>query len=186
MKRRLTVYLIVVLVLLGAWTTLDYFGIEAMNFAWHLRHGFHAEVADVRMKVPFSYQAESPKGLPELTMTRFAGRVWHGAGSISVDFWKHPSPEARLAAMAMLPKDKQIFTLKKVGERTTMFAGRPGKCIESTPEFDEASLQNQLKDTLDIECSFGDDAEAMFIGTANLKGDFYKIIQSAESVRRKN
>lgn len=89
--------------------------------------------------------------------------------------------EARLAKRGLGMKRKSV------GERTDVLAGRPGKCIESIPVIDQVRLQQDFekRDMRDIECSFGDDVEVEFIGTGNLKDDFYNMIQTAEPVQRK-
>jgi hypothetical protein len=78
-------------------------------------------------------------------------------------------------------------TKKKVGERTATFAGRSGTCVEYVPEIGDPRINDFIRehDMREIDCRF-DDVAVMLIGTANLKGDFYNIIQTAEPVRRKN
>ena len=134
--------------------------------------------------VPLSYETDDPKGLPELTMIRRSGRLWHGGGIVMIDF-HHPSPEAVQAVESMLPN--KLVTRNKVGERAVTFAGRPGTCIEYIPQATDSRLNEIIKalDSRDIDCWFGDVA-AQLIGTTKLADDFYNIIQTAEPIRRKN
>ena len=184
MKRRLKIYLVIVLAAVGAWTTLNYFSVETMALVWHLQHGFHAELGGIRMRVPLSFQAHSPKGLPELTMIRFGGHVWKGGGLITIDF-RHPGPEAMQTIEARLPN--KLVTRTRIGERPVTFAGRSGMCVEYIPQVDDSRANQyiQAMNPRDIDCWFGDVGVEM-IGTANLKDDFYNIIQTAEPIRRKN
>lgn len=186
MKRRWKIYLAVLVALVVAVEVADYLRVETKAFAWHLQHGFHFEFGEIRVKVPLSYEARYLTG-SSLLISRSSGHLWHGAGGITLDFGKHPSSAARQAAMAMLPNASPSLKRKKVGEQPAVFAGRLGNCIESIPEVEQAGLQELFKkaDMRDIECSFGDDGEAMFIGWGNLKGDFYDIIQTAEPVKGK-
>lgn len=184
MKRRLEVYGAIVLALVVVWAVLDYFSVEAGDFVWHLRHGFHAEVGGIRVMVPFSYQADSPQGLPELTLIKSGGRISHGGGFISIDF-RHPSPQAVEAVEAMLPN--KLVTRKRVGDRAVTFAGRSGTCVEYIPQISDSRINEiiQATDPRDIDCWFGD-LGVELLGSSNLKEDFYNIIRAAEPVQRKN
>ena len=167
-----------------AWATLDYFSVEALNLVWHLQHGFHAEVGGIRMRVPLTYEADAPNGLPELTITRISGRAWHGGGFIMINF-RRPSTEAEEAALAMLPN--KLVTRQKVGERALTFAGRPGMCVEYIPHAGDSLLNHYLQamNARDIDCWFGD-VGVELLGSAKLKDDLYNIIQTAQPIGRNN
>jgi hypothetical protein len=183
-KRRLKVYGGIALAVVVAWAALDYFSVETAALAWHVRHGFHAELGGIRMRVPLSYEADDPTGLPGLTMIRRSGRLWRGGGIITIDF-NQPSPEALQAIEAMHPN--KLIEKNKVGERTVTFAGRTGTCIEYIPQTTDTLLNELIKATgsRDIDCWFGG-VGVELLGTASLKEDFYNIIQTAEPTGRKN
>ncbi|MCU1255986.1 MAG: hypothetical protein JWM83_2285 [Candidatus Angelobacter sp.] len=178
-------YVVILLVLLAAAGAMRYYYAEISALAWHARHGFHAELRGIRVQIPLPYEADDSAGMPTLLITRYAGHLWHGGGVISIDFGKQPSIEAMQAAEAMLLKGSVGVKRTKVGERTAVFAGRQGTCLEFIPEIDN-SLINKLireRDIRDIDCRFGGDLSVRFMGSANLKSDFYNVIQTAESVK---
>ena len=95
-----------------------------------------------------------------------------------VSFFPRPSPEAEQRVEELMAKKGFTITRTRVGERTVTFAGRSGTCIEFTQK-----IGNRLADGVD--CRFGD-VNVEFGGSANLKDDFYRIVQFAEQVERKN
>jgi hypothetical protein len=180
-----SVYVIVLAALLVTAVTIKEYFTEITNLVWHGRHGFHAELGGIRVRIPLSYEAEDPHGLPSLLIMRLSSHLWRGSGFINIDFRKQPTPEAMQAAEAMLPKGSVGVKRTKVGERTAVFAGRQGTCVEFIPEIDN-SLINKLireRDIRDIDCRFGSDLSVRFMGSVNLKSDFYNVIQTAESVK---
>jgi hypothetical protein len=140
--------------------------------------------------VPLSYEADDPHGLPSLAIVRLPARSWHGSGFISIDFGKQPSPEAVEAAHVLL-EEKGFNTgtkRTKVGELEATLAGRPGRCVEFNLQ-DDNTVVNALiaqNDIREIVCQFSGDVSASLLGSANLKRDFYEIIQTAETTQRKN
>lgn len=92
------------------------------------------------------------------------------------------------AAEAMLHQGKPGVTKTKIGERKAMFAGRAGTCVEYIPEAGNSRIDELIRqsDKRDIDCWFDGDVNVQLMGSANLKNDFYDIIQTAEPVTRKN
>jgi hypothetical protein len=184
-KRRIRAYIIVVVALIVAYGAIIYSSTEISALIWHARHGFHAELGGIRVRVPFGYEASDFAGPTSLLIIKQAGHFQRGAATITVDFQRQPSLEAMQRAESMRPKGD--VTRKKVGERTATFAGRSGTCVEYVPEFVDPRISELMRehDMREIDCRFGDVAVEL-IGTANLKDDFYDIIQTAEPVRRKS
>ncbi len=185
MKRRIKAYIIVVIALIVAYSASIYSSTEISALIWHARHGFHAQLGGIRVRVPLAYEASDAAGPTSLLIIKQAGHLQRGGATIIVDFQKLPSLEAMQTAEAMLRKP--AVTNKKVGERTATFAGRSGTCVEYVPEFADPRINELIRehDMREIDCRFGDVAVSL-IGTANLKDDFYDIIQTAEPVRRKS
>lgn len=188
MKKRLKVYGLIVATLLATAFLVTFWSTELSAISWHLRHGFHADLGGVRVRVPFSYEASDPHGLPSLWIDRLPGVLWRDGGFIFLDFQRLPSPEAIEAAESLLKsKGKDIgISRMRVGERTAMFAGKQGKCIEYNTR---ASLPEPLKGYamtgFEIQCRFGDDVSASLMGSPTLKNDFYNIIQTAKLINEK-
>ena len=168
-----------------AWAALVYFLVETQTVAWHVQHGFHAEVGGIRMRVPLSYVADDPQGLPSLTLTRRGGRLWRGGATIMIDF-RRPSPAANQAIEAKAPPN-ELIKRNKLDERTLTFAGRSGTCVEYVPQLADSRVNAILQeaDMRDIDCWFGG-VEVELLGTASLREDLYYIIQTAEPIGRKN
>ena len=187
---RVSVYVIVVSALLVTAGAAKRYYTEITHLAWHARHGFHAEIGGIRVHVPLSWEAEDPHGAPSLDMIRLPGHFWQGFGSVSISFWKLPPPEAEEAAAALLQKKGFRIGEKrtKVEERTAVFAGKPGKCVEYISAFDDSRINKLIResDMRNIECRFGSNVSVELIGSANLKDDVYDIIQTAEPVQKTN
>lgn len=179
MKKRAIIYGTLIVAPIIAWAAAHYCATELSDVAWHIRHGFHTQIRDVRVQVPLAYQADDMHGLPWFSISRSPGRFSGPGGFIIFDFRRLPSPEDMEAAEALLrQKDTQIRVRRvKLAERPATFAGRQGKCVEYS--------ELPLADT-EIDCRFDGDASAQFIGSSNLKNNFYNIIQTAEPVQRKN
>jgi hypothetical protein len=185
MRKRTGVNLLIVVAVMVGASAIRYGYTEISTLAWHVLHGFHAELGEIRVRIPLAYQANVPAEGATLILTRYSGRAWPDAEDlIFVDFGKHPSFEARQAVWAGSVSVEQ----KKIGERTATFAGRKGNCVESIPVFERVYHQELLEKLhmRAIECSFGDDVVVEFIGSANLEDDFYNFIQTAEPVQRKH
>jgi hypothetical protein len=182
------VYVLIPLVLLAAAGAMKYYFAEISALAWHVRHGFHAELRGIRVRIPLPCEADDPAGLPTLLITKYAGHAWPGGGFISIDFRKQPSPEAIQVAQAMLPKGSAGVRRTKVGEQPAIFAGRQGTCIEYKPEVGDSRIDELIRqrDMRDIDCWFDGGINVQLIGSANLENDFYNMIQTAEPVKRKN
>jgi hypothetical protein len=175
-KKRLRMYVIAIVAIVAVITAIGYFYTELSATVWHLRHGFHAEVGGIKVRIPLAYETDGSNGLASLLITRMSGNMWHGGGAISIDFHKQPSPE-----VVRLLESRGAMKKTKIGQQTASFAGRSGNCVESTPQTGNERLQRSMQsiDFREIRCWFGGDVEVTFRGTANLKNDFYSIIQSA-------
>lgn len=155
------------------------------HFGWHLLHGFHTEMRDVRVWVPFSYRAIG--GTPStLALIAFRGlnptpREQVKAGTILINF---PEPDR-----AQLPLEitlgQGIISLNtdgpffKKSEREMTMAGRNGRCREygiSTGPNGESLVDN---DTIKIYCWFGNDLRASFLGRTSSATEFYEVVASA-------
>jgi hypothetical protein len=158
---------------------------ELSALLWHTPHGFHAEINGIKVPVPFSYEADS-NGIGSLTLMKTEGMLQPGAGFIMVSFFPRLSPEAEQRVEELMAK-KGGMTKTRVGERTVTFAGRSGTCIEFTQKIGDRLADEMLRklDLRAIDCRFGD-VNVKFGGSANLKDDFYGIIQSAQQIGRKN
>lgn len=181
MNKRLRMYAIVIVAIVAVMSAIGYFYTELSATVWHLRHGFHAEVGGVRVKIPLAYETSGSNGLPSLLITRMGGNMWHGGAAISIDFHKKPSPE-----LVRLLELRGAMKKTKIGEQTAVFAGRSGTCVESIPQTGNERLQMgiQSMDYREIECWFGGNVEVTFRGTGNVKPDFYTVVQSATAIQR--
>jgi hypothetical protein len=181
-KKRVVIYGTLIIVLTLAWEANSY-ATELSAVMWHVRHGFHTQIGDIKVRVPLAYEADDPHRLPSHSISRMPGRLSGPGGIIMFDFQRRlPSPEQMKAAEALLQKKgfKSPLQIVKVAERPAVFAGRPGKCIEYSAEVGELALGTE------IDCGFEGDVSAQYIGSSNLRDDFYNIIQTADRVKRKN
>jgi hypothetical protein len=159
---------------------------EISTLVWHAQHGSHVEFGGIRLQIPLSYEASDPAGTFTLDIIKYSGLVRHGGGVISIGLGKwQPSIEDIEAAEARLPKGSVKVKRTKVDERTAVFAGRQGTCIEYIPEFDNSRVNEFLrKDGMrQIDCRFAGDLSAELMGSVNLKSDFYNMIQTAEPIK---
>lgn len=185
MKRGTKICIAVSAALLVIGAALDYFRVESWTLAWHVRHGFHAELGDLRLRVPFLYEADDPNGLPWIDITHYPGRVSKGFSLITVDF--HPPRSAEDWRSGRWETVMQKMGLKRVRERSIAFAGRPGECFEYIQDQSgtQEAARRLIQGTGQIFCSFGN-VDVDFMGTTSLEDEFYGFIQAAESVHRKN
>jgi hypothetical protein len=155
------------------------------HFGWHLLHGFHTEIRDVRVWVPFSYRAVSGTQ-NSLALIAFRGlnptpREEVKAGTIMINF-----AEPELARLPLeITLGQGIISLNtdgpfvKKGEREIKMAGRNGRCLEygiSTGPNNDSLADN---DTIKIYCWFGNDLRASFLGQSSSTGKFYDVLASA-------
>ena len=183
MTKRVAIYGTLLTVLMLASAAAHYYSTELLAVVWHARHGFHAQIGDIRVRVPLAYEADDAHGLPWSSISRMPGRFSGPGGFILFDFQKLPSPADMEAADALLRQKgfNAQFQNVKLAERSATFAGRKGRCIEYGVEI----VELRQKGT-DIDCRFEGDVSAHFIGSSSLRDDFYKIIQTAEPVKKKN
>jgi hypothetical protein len=155
------------------------------HFGWHLLHGFHTEMRDVRVWVSFSYRAVS--ATPDsLALIAFRGlnptpREQVKAGTIMIDFSEPDRAQLPLEitlgqGIISLNTDGPFF---KKSEREMTMAGRHGRCLEygiNTRPNNEYLVDN---DTIKIYCWFGNDLRASFLGQSSSAGKFYEVVASA-------
>lgn len=155
------------------------------HFGWHLLHGFHTEMRDVRVWVPFSYSAVSATP-GSLALVAFRGlnptpRDEVKAGTIMINFSE--SDRAQLPLEISLGQG--VISLNtngpffKKSEREMTMAGRNGRCLEygiNTGPNSESLVDN---DTIKIYCWFGDDLRASFLGRSSSATEFYEVVASA-------
>jgi hypothetical protein len=155
------------------------------HFGWHLLHGFHAEIRDVRVWVPFSYRAVSATP-GSLALIAFPGlnptpREQVKAGTIMINFSEPDRAQLPLEitlgqGTISLNTDGPFF---KKSEREMMMAGRNGRCLEygiNTRPNNEHLVDN---DTIKIYCWFGNDLRASFLGQSSSARNFYEVVASA-------
>ena len=183
MKARLRVYGWIVLTLAAAVAVVGYAYNELSAIAWHVRHGFHTEIAGIRLSVPLVYEAEDPHGLPSLSITKLPGHFSGAGGFIWIDLRSRISPEGMEAADALARQRgiKRAIDRVREGDHPAVFAGRQGKCVEYRTEVAQHRLQG-----IEIVCGFEGQVSVQFLGSPSLKGDFYHIIQSAKEVKGKS
>jgi hypothetical protein len=180
-KRLWKVILCVVVALLVLACSADYFLAESIAIAWHLRHGFDAEMRGLRFRVPLLYDENHGSNMLQLSIDTFPGHLNKKIAFITVDFHRQtPSKldssdrEARLAR----------FGLKQSAVHPLRMAGREGTCIDLVPipGAENASLPARVYSGLYIiDCSFGEDLQIHFDGSPNALPDFYELVRSAES-----
>jgi hypothetical protein len=180
--KRLAIYGMLIVVLTIAWAAAHYYSTELSAVLWHARHGFHAHIGDIRVRVPLAYEADDPHGLPWSSISRMPGRFSGPGGFIMFDFRRLPTPEDIEAGETLLRQRGFKIQVQRVklAERPAVFAGRRGRCIEYSAEIGELQLGAA------IDCRFDGDLSVQLIGSSNLRDDFYNIIQTAEPVKRKN
>jgi hypothetical protein len=164
----------------------DYFLAESMAIAWHVRHGFHAEMQGLRFKVPLLYDEDHGVNMLELSFHTLPGHLNGKMAFITVDFHKQPP-----VAAGSPPQDAQLarFGHKHSEPHPLRVAGRDGTCADRVPipiAQDAPLTARVLADTYFINCMFGDDLRIRFSGSKNAIPDFYSIMQSAEPVKGKN
>lgn len=181
MKGRWKIYLGIVLAVVVVGQAVVYFPVETSALVWHIKHGFHAELGDIRVHVPFSYEASDPQGLGYISLSRYSGKFWDGFSDITIDLQNRNHA-------GNLPSVMERLGLKKVYEQPTTFAGRSGVCVDYTHDVQDTGgdpVAHVLLLTRETFCVFGDSAIVHFMGTPDLKEDFYKILETAEPIRRK-
>ena len=182
MKKRLRVCGFTALILVAVSLIIKYGYADLSAFAWHLRHGFHAELLGVRVPVPLSYEAEDPAGLPYLSLIKLPGILWHGADFIEIDFRGLPSQDAQAATVAIVTKSGSTLKRTKTAERPAAFAGRQGACSEYDIELVDPRL---VFKSFEIYCHFDGNVSATFMGSPKREDDFYNIIRGAKPLGAK-
>ena len=156
------------------------------HFGWHLLHGFHTEIRDMQVWVPFSYRAIH--GTPNsLALIAFRGlnptpSDQVKAGTIMFNFADPDQAqlplEITLGSGSISFNTTEPFLMKS--ERQMAMAGRNGRCMEygaNTGPNSESLVDN---DTIKIYCWFGNDLRASFLGRSSSAGEFYEVVASAK------
>ena len=127
--KRLAIYGMLIAVLTIAWAAAHYYSTELSAVVWHARHGFHAQIGDIRVRVPLAYEADDPHGLPWSSISRMPGCFSGPGGFIMFDFRRLPSPEDIEAGEALLRQRgfKTQVQRVKLAERPAGFAGETGE-----------------------------------------------------------
>jgi hypothetical protein len=157
------------------------------HFGWHLLHGFHCNLHDVRVWVPFSYRAFSGT---RNTLALIAFRGLHPtprdevkAGTIMINFAEPDPAQSPLEitlGQGIISLNTNGPFFKKSEQEMTM-AGRNGRCLEygiNTRPNSESLVDN---DTIKIYCWFGNDLRASFLGRSSSAREFYEIVASARA-----
>lgn len=193
MRKRYRGVFIAVIVVLIAITDRLLFLPETDALAWHVGHGFSAEMNGINFSVPILYRAHlnsSPK--PTLILISFNGRVRFT--------FTRPS-RLRQATMVFmfdkLPEPPEVILdrlggawiqngYQQTGERPASLAGHQGKCREySGPPLHNDKISFGDKD-IEISCYFGNAIVAAFGGTPKAVDDFYNVLHTAQSIRAKS
>jgi len=159
------------------------FGASLFAFAWHVRHGFHKEAEGINFRVPLVCEEVDTILLNEVNFECGPSRIRRR------DAWMTFNFRVESSDRPLVPIKEEF--LRKIGEhyagrRNTTLAGRAGFCLEYESEVDGMDPQNVFAHQERIDCSFGRDLHASFLGTANAANEFYEFMQTAQPVKRKN
>jgi hypothetical protein len=157
------------------------------HFGWHLLHGFHTEIRDMQVWVPFSYRAIH--GPPNsLALIAFRGlnptpRDQVNAGTIMFNFAEPDRAqlplEIALGSGSISFNTTEPFLMKS--DRKMAMAGRNGRCVEYGTNAGPNSEFLVDKDTIKIYCWFGNDLRASFLGRSSSAREFYEVVASAKA-----
>jgi hypothetical protein len=168
--------LVLVLFLLLAFSR--YYVAETIAFAWHLRHGVHADLRQYRFKVPWLYYADDPDGLPVLSISKLPGHTRPGMALITVKMGEQdPLDEIHTSTSE---KGDLSLRIQKMEERNASLAEHSGTCVEYITETSNNTSGKALLRDFNIRCVFGNDLGAEFLGSPKLKSDFYEMLRTAE------
>jgi hypothetical protein len=168
-----------------------YFRPESAAIFWHQRHGDFVDADDVRLHVPSAYVADGGRrGAILIVEPGLFAISWYPRGMQRVgkmEFWFQDKNALLKPVWGQRIREYMgsIFMARNfhhVADRAYSLAGRDGICSEysiTSGVFDFGTRFN-------IVCTFGEDGYAEFEGTSPSAADFYKIIESAQPVTRKN
>jgi hypothetical protein len=155
------------------------FGMNWFAFAWHVRHGFHREVAGIRFSVPLFYQEESASP-NRLSITEYRSPVRSPHAFITVD--RLPSPP-KPALVPLAKEEAETLGLIPMGQRNAILASQAGTCMEYSQ--DQLVLAGySIRTLMYIECRFGNDLDVRFDGSQDSAPEFYSFIESARKADR--
>ena len=180
-RKFLNAYVVPLAVLFGAVLVLP----SMRHFGWHLLHGFHTETNGIRIWVPYLYRAVEVGPRQGVVLLPYPGFFAtsdaESPGTITIDFVKaNQSGERGVTIGSMKIAAVSTERFFKMRERNLAMAGRNGQCVEYETDA-ESSLERGKRSKLKIECRFGDDLRAAFLGSAASSGTFYEIIASART-----
>jgi hypothetical protein len=178
LKKRWKIVLWILATVLVLELAVDYLLAESIPIAWHLRHGFHAELQGLRFRVPFLYYEDHGVNMLQLSFNTMPGRLNKKYAFVTVDFHKQPPTPPETAELKETRLKK--FGMQQERVQQVRMAGREGICTDFAP-----ALLDSIGQYV-IDCSFGEDLHVHFNGTQNAIPDFYTIVASAESVKGKN
>jgi hypothetical protein len=180
-RKFLNAYVVPLAVLFGAALVLP----PIRHFGWHLLHGFHTETNGIRIWVPYRYRAVEVGPQHGVVLLPYPG-IFRASdaespGTITIDFVKANQDGERavtISSVKIAAVSRERFF--KMRERNLTMAGRGGQCVEYETDA-ESSLERGKPRKLKIECRFGDDLRAAFLGSSASSGTFYEIIASART-----
>ncbi len=162
-----------------------------MSLGWHLHHGFHADLNQVRFWVPLAYEANSDmthgilflRTIPPSFLHKFVPPGDLKFAFIHVVFWNPDAGQVPSRSLEEALRSVEVPLLRrgfqKTGERQAVLAGQEGRCLEySGPPFVDAGVPFGDKN-IQIFCYFGDWANANFSGTPKAVEDFYSLLRTA-------
>jgi hypothetical protein len=168
------------------------FSRSAPFWGWHLLHGFHAETNGLRIWVPLSYRAIQYDDRHGITLVAYRGLfpTPHddvNAGTMMIDFVESNQPHVPLE----IGFGVGAFALNiegpfhKKSEQEISMAGRNGSCVEYAGDAASGSAGFVDQDIIKVNCWFGDDLRASFIGDPSGKQKFFEMIESARQEKGK-
>jgi hypothetical protein len=153
---------------------------------WHLVHGFHVEVGQVRLKVPLFYRVVGDSPKTSVKLARFPG--FSKGGAISVAF-ADPNPEPLPPQSSTTGPKLEINVVvefSETSERRFTLAGHSGVCTESSSVIEHRVFPRADYKLLLIQCEFEKGVEVSFMGSPDSAEEFYDIMQSAQIVGEKH
>jgi hypothetical protein len=157
-------------------------------WGWHLLHGFHIETNGVRIWVPYRYRPV--EGGRQLTLLPYRGMLFAagatGPGTIRMDF-VNSDQDKEPSALTTGSWEITVVSAGKFSRKSSRalaMAGRNGQCVEYEPDA-VSGRETGEKNKVKIECLFGDDLRASFLGSSSSSGTFYEVVASARAIEGK-
>lgn len=154
-------------------------------WGWHLLHGFHVKTNGMRIWVPLTYRAVATDRQGSVTLLPFQGfssspSEWVKSGTILIDFagsGEQKPLDIRLGLGPFALNTESGFNKKS--EKELAMAGLKGHCSEYAGgvQPDGSSLVD--RDTVKVNCWFGENVRASFLGNSSNEQKFFEIVASA-------